>query len=146
MLLRDTFRPLLQLTPVHNGGRWGDTPFSIATHSCTWPQAARHIRHAKVFLGDCSALHVLAVALGTPVVLVEPMEARWNPIFYPLGMDGAVQVVKGNDGRPTWDARHVGDVLRERLGASRDAAARARREEKRADDEYFRSGTRYPGQ
>jgi len=117
-MLRESPRwSMLLLTPANGGGRWGsETPRCVSSRSCGWAEATRHIRHATVFLGDCSALHVLAVAVGTPVVLVEPMEARWNPIFYPLGMDGMVKVVKGNDGRPTYDARHVADALRAGLG------------------------------
>lgn len=83
-----------------------------------WLEAARAIRNADLFFGDCSALHVLAVAIGTPVVLCEPMEARWNPIFYPLGMAGPqVTVVTGNDGKPTFDARHCADAIRSALTA-----------------------------
>jgi hypothetical protein len=44
------------------------------------------------------------------------MEARWNPIFYPLGKTGRVRLVTGNDGLPTIDARHTAEVLREVLG------------------------------
>lgn len=93
-------------------GRWT----TEATYKPTsWEEARTWISNAEVFLTDCSALHVLAVALGVPVVIVEPMEARWNPIFYPLGMDGPqVTVVKGLDGKPTFDARHVQEVLRGR--------------------------------
>ncbi len=87
--------------------------------SADWLSAARCIGESQVFLGDCSALHVLAVALGKPVVIYEPMEARWNPLFYPLGMDGRVRVVKGHDGLPTIDARHTADVLKEVLGHAR---------------------------
>ena len=77
-----------------------------------WIHMAGAIRNADLFLGCCSGLHVLAVAIGIPVVIVEPMEARHNPIFYPLGWDGPqVRVVKGLDGQPTWDARHVREVL-----------------------------------
>lgn len=78
---------------------------------CNWLEAAQWIASARVFLTDCSALHVLAVALGKPVVIMEPMKARWNPIFYPLGMDGRVRVVKGLDGQPTFDARHTTETL-----------------------------------
>jgi hypothetical protein len=92
--------------------RWGE---GERASTYTWEEAASALTAADVFLGDCSALHVLAVALGKPCVLVEPMEARWNPIFYPLGMDGRVKVVKGLDGKPTFDARHTADVLREVL-------------------------------
>lgn len=77
-----------------------------------WLEAAQRIMAAQLFLGDCSALHVLAVAMGIPVLLMEPMEARWQGIFYPLGMDGPqITVVKGTDGKPTFDARHVGEAL-----------------------------------
>jgi len=95
------------------GGRWeteGDaSPLS-------WVDAAVAISTADLFLGDCSALHVLAVAMGTPVVMVEPMEARWNPIFYPCGKSGGqVTLVIGGDGQPTFDARHTADTITARL-------------------------------
>lgn len=81
-----------------------------------WLQAAREIQHSRVFFGCCSALHVLAVALGRPAVVVEPMVDRHNPIFWPLGMDGPqVRCVKGLDGQPTVDARHVAQALEEAL-------------------------------
>ncbi len=74
-----------------------------------WLEAAEEIAASRVFLGCCSALHVLAVALGTPVVIMEPNPQRHHPTFYPLGMTGrGVEVVMGNDGRPTFDARAVG--------------------------------------
>lgn len=83
-----------------------------------WLEAAQRIAAAEVFLGDCSALHVLAVALGKPVLLVEPMEARHNDIFYPLGKTGRVRLLTGNDGLPTHDARHCADALKEMLDAT----------------------------
>jgi hypothetical protein len=99
------------------GSRWKQE----AEHGgCTWLEAAQWIAASKVFFGDCSALHVLAVALGKPVVLMEPMEARWNEIFYPLGKSGPqVRLVTGNDGKPTFDARHCADALKEALGHAR---------------------------
>lgn len=77
-----------------------------------WMEAASRIAAADIFLGDCSALHVLAVALGTPVIIYEPMEARHNPIFYPCGWDGRqVTIVKGLDGKPTTDSRHTHETI-----------------------------------
>lgn len=85
--------------------------------SVGWLEAARRIAVADVFLGDCSALHVLAVALGIPVVLMEPMEARHNAIFYPVGTHDRVRLVRGHDGLPTCDARHVAEALAQVLDA-----------------------------
>lgn len=81
-----------------------------------WQSAAGIIGCAELFFGDCSALHVLAVAMGKKVILMEPMTARHNSIFYPLGKTGRVHLVTGNDGEPTHDSRHCADVLRAALG------------------------------
>lgn len=111
-LLDDGNRPLW--TWVGANTRWCTEGKFLPT---PWTTAARYIASSRVLLTDCSALHVLAVALGVPCVVVEPMEARWNPIFWPLGMDGPrVTCVKGQDGRPTFDARHVRDALEVALG------------------------------
>lgn len=77
-----------------------------------WETAASAIAQSEVFLGDCSALHVLACALGVPCVLMEPAPARHHPIFWPFGTDGPrVTQVRGGDGQWTWDARHVWDTI-----------------------------------
>lgn len=91
---------------------------------CTWEEAASWIRGARVFLGCCSALHVLAVAVGTPVVLMEPNPHRHNDVFYPLGKVGPqVTLVTGNDGQPTFDARHVADAVESALARVRSEEA-----------------------
>jgi hypothetical protein len=78
----------------------------------SWEHAAAWISRAAVFLGDCSALHVLACAIGTPCVLMEPNEARHHEIFWPYGKTGPqVTQVLGTDGRWTWDARHVWETV-----------------------------------
>jgi hypothetical protein len=77
-----------------------------------WERAARYIASANLFLGCCSALHVLACAVGTPCVIAEPAEARHNPVFWPYGKDGPrVLAPKGNDGRQTWDARAIRESI-----------------------------------
>lgn len=84
-----------------------------------WMTLAASMATAKVILCDCSAPHVLAVALGKPVLVMEPCEDRWNPIFWPFGMDGPrVKCIKGLDGRPTFDARHVKDEIEKALQCS----------------------------
>jgi hypothetical protein len=95
---------------VGNSPRWNSEPYGCASKS--WEMAAAWIAGAPCFLGCCAALHVLAIAIGTPVILMEPMEARHNPIFYPLGTRGPqVTQVLGLDGNWTWDARHVADEI-----------------------------------
>ncbi len=98
------------LTSVCNGPRWSGE----AGHSSVglpFLQAAEQIAGARVFLGCCSALHVLAVALGKPVVCVEPNPHRHNDVFYPLGKTDRVRLVLGTDGQPTFDARHVAEAI-----------------------------------
>lgn len=88
------------------GSRWtSEGRGTVTVYPCGWEAAARAIAEAEVLLADCSALHVLAVAIGTPVVCYEPMEGRHNPIFYPLGTHDRVRLVRGNDGLPSFDAR-----------------------------------------
>ena len=100
-----------QLPPMRIGSspRWnaegGETPN-------TWETTVELLQSTMVCVACNSGLHVLAVACGVPVVMMEPSEARWNPIFYPVGDTGPqVTLVRGNDGRPTFDARHVHAVL-----------------------------------
>jgi hypothetical protein len=96
------------------GSRWRTEGGHVS--DLGWIGAAEAIGGAHVFLGCCSALHVLACAMGTPAIIVEPSEARWHPIFWPFGMDGPrVTCVKGNDGKPTFDARHVRDAIKQAI-------------------------------
>lgn len=112
-LLAPSMNYPLVLAPKHS--RWeaecdGDDYYNPIPTS--WLEAAAWIANSEVFFGDCSALHVLARALGKPVVICEPMEARWNDIFYPYGKVGnGVELVLGNDGKPTFDARACEEVL-----------------------------------
>ncbi len=75
--------------------------------------AAGHIQGCGVFLGCLSALAVLAAAMGKPRILVEPNPQRHHPIF----QHWDTPLVAGNDGLPTFDARHVAEELRKKLGS-----------------------------
>jgi hypothetical protein len=99
-------------------------PGNVAVCCCDMQNVAHMLSACQVVIADNSAGHVVARGLGKPVVMVEPAEARHHPIFYPYGDDGArgVTLVKGGDGRPTFDARHVGDVLQQHLERIRHAA------------------------
>lgn len=96
-----------------DSGRATNDFFSV--HAQDWLEVAQNLAHASIFFGCCSALHVLAVALGKPCVIMEPNPHRHHDIFYPLGKTGRVHLVTGNDGLPTFDARHCADAIREAL-------------------------------
>lgn len=118
-VFRHDIYPHVQLTAPRS--RWDiETPAAtVAVERCDWLEAAGIIRNSDLFFGCCSALHVLACALGKRCVLMEPAEQRWNSIFYPYGQDGPrVRLVKGNDGQPTFDARHCADAVEEALRAT----------------------------
>jgi len=81
-----------------------------------WETAQAWISSSELFVGCCSALHVVACALGKPCVVVEPAEARHHPIFYPYGTSGPrVTVALGLTGQPTVDSRHVIAAIEARL-------------------------------
>ena len=106
-------KPTLLNPWVGHSRRWNEEASHLPV---TWAEAMRRVSATPLLLTDCSALHVLGVGLGVPVVVMEPMEARWNPIFFPLGMHGPqVYVVIGGDGRPSFDARHTADLVRKVL-------------------------------
>lgn len=94
------------------GSRWATEAHVTPSD---WVHAAQAITGSQVFLGCCSALHVLAAATGTKAVIMEPAEARHHPVFWPYGFDGRVRLVRGGDGQWTFDARHVADCVREAL-------------------------------
>lgn len=88
-----------------------------------WEGAAAWISQSTLFVGCCSALHVLAVALGKPVIVVEPNPHRHNAVFYPLGTTGQVQLLLGTDGQPTIDARHLQEAITAKLAAKEASVA-----------------------
>lgn len=95
---------------VSNSPRWNNE--TALSGAYNWESAAAWLAISPAFLGCNSALHVLARAMGVPVVMMEPNPQRHNDIFYPYGKSGkGVELVCGNDGLPTFDARHVWDSL-----------------------------------
>jgi hypothetical protein len=111
-------RHYIPATGIGRQVRWMAEAFTPGT---SWEDAAAILQHSRAFLGCNSALHVLAIATGCPVVMVEPQEMRHNAVFFPVGSTGPqVILVLGSDGRPTFDARHVADTL-EAVIASRSA-------------------------
>ena len=104
--------PQVDLAYACGSPRWASEG---RVHNLPWHTAATQIVHGRIFFGDCSALHVLACALGKRCVIMEPAEARWNSIFYPYGTTGRVRLVTGNDGKPTFDSRHCVDAIKEAL-------------------------------
>lgn len=120
--------PTFFLLVPWRGSRWlselgvsGDVwPGNVAVCPCDLKNVAHMLAACAVVLADNSAGHVIARGLGKPVVMIEPAEARHHPIFYPYGDDGSqgVTLVRGGDGKPTFDARHVGDALAAHLEKS----------------------------
>lgn len=120
-LLRERAIRLCYITMAAAGSRW--TTSGARFSPVSWQIAACLLQKYGVFFGDCSALHVLACAVGARVLIMEPMEARWNPIFYPYGMDGPrVTVVKGTDGRPTFDVHHCAEAIQALLQTTKESA------------------------
>lgn len=93
------------------GSRWDLEGGWAAGGASNWIESAQAIQDAKVFLGCCSALHVLSVALGKQTVVMEPNEHRHHPIFWPEAVSDRVHPVIGGDGRLTFDARHTRELV-----------------------------------
>lgn len=93
---------------IPNGSRWFK---ETAAQAYSFDDAARVIRDCDLFVGCLSSLAVLAAAMGKPRVLVEPQVMRHHEIF----QHWDTELVKGNDGKPTFDARHVADAIRRKV-------------------------------
>lgn len=96
---------------VPPNSRWSSEAYPLGSSTDQWMDSARRLSQTDIFLGCCSALHVLAVAMGKQVVCMEPNPQRHHDIFFPLGKTGRVHLVTGNDGLPTFDSRHVKDAV-----------------------------------
>lgn len=116
--------PVCSISGTLKGSRWHlEGSHSAIDHEVdpdagSWMIAAKMIQSCAMFLGCCSAYHVLSAALGKTTIVMEPNPNRHHPIFWPYGIDneaGPVICVKGGDGKPTFDARHVRDAIVSRL-------------------------------
>ncbi len=86
---------------------------NLSWFSGDWILTAHALAHSKLFVGCLSAQWVLANALGITTVIVEPSKARHNPIFFYDHPRNTLLL--GIDGKPTFDARHLVDKVREKL-------------------------------
>lgn len=109
-----------------------DLPANLHLVRADWLQTADFVSWAQVYVGCLSAAWVLANALGKPAIVCEPNPQRHHPVFWcdrPRNI-----LVRGIDGLPTFDARHVGDALAAHLhvaGRERVALAVGEREHPR---------------
>lgn len=109
-----------------NSQRWDAYRHAVGT---TFENLARQIAACSLVVTDCSSAHVLAAAMGKRCVVVEPEEARHHKVFWPGSIQDAkghwhqapnrfgelVYPVIGSDGKPTFDARHTADLIKELL-------------------------------
>lgn len=102
-------------TPIGRHQEWASYwPLGVI-RSLGWLEAVRQIARSTVVVSCNSALWVVANALGKPLVMLEPSEARQNPIFW---LDHPRNHwVLGGDGKPTHDARATLALLRKVLDA-----------------------------
>lgn len=102
----------------HRAWEWVEVAgYPVEFCETNWVQAAAEISSADLFFGCLSAPWVLANAVGTPTVIMEPMEARHNPIFWRNATKN--HLVIGNDDKPTFDLRATRDMIKTVLGEVR---------------------------
>jgi hypothetical protein len=95
------------------GSRYFEWPAGASIDHPDWVLTAQVMSHAQAVLCCLSSQWVLANALGKRCVVMEPAEARHNPIFWREHARNTL--VTGIDGQPTFDARHVLDAVKEAL-------------------------------
>lgn len=86
---------------------------NISWYTGDWRLTAHALANSSLFVGCLSAQWVLANALGIRTVIVEPAEARHNAIFFYNHPRNTM--LMGGDRKPTFDARHLIDKVREKL-------------------------------
>lgn len=108
-----TWRLLLPHTETHRHRAWewwpSISPSSIEYCEANWEETATAIASADLFFGCLSAMWVVANAVGTKTVIMEPTVARHNPIFWVRSPKN--HLVLGNDDKPTFDLRATRDMI-----------------------------------
>lgn len=103
-----------QLWPA-GGGSTRVLPPNLGIVRAGWQETALFFAWADLYVGCLSSAWVLANALGKRCVVVEPNPQRHHPVFWADG-GGKNRLVRGIDGQPTFDARHLADAVRDALG------------------------------
>jgi hypothetical protein len=94
----------------HRAWEWAEAAcYPVEYCETNWEQAAAAIASADLFFGCLGAQWVLANAVGTPTVIMEPSPERHNPIFWRDSPKN--HLVIGNDGKPTFDLRHTAEMI-----------------------------------
>lgn len=106
---------LLTPDPIGRHKEWASYWSPEQIRSCGWREAVHTIAESAVVLSCNSATWVVANALNKPLVMLEPSEARQNPIFWLEQVRN--HWVLGGDGKPTTDARATAELLKVVLGA-----------------------------
>ncbi len=89
------FVPIMPAIP--NGDVWEQFWCFDAVRPANWVESAERVATAQFFVGCCSALYVLACAMGKSALIFEPDKARWDSTFYPYGTNGPrVLLVRAN--------------------------------------------------
>ena len=92
---------------------YGALPGNATKYPVSLEKVIYFLAGSHLVLTDNSLVMTLAQGMGIHTVCMEPEADRHHPIFWPE--TGKLHKVIGNDGRPTFDARHTKDRLVEIL-------------------------------
>lgn len=88
-------------------------PPNVVFYESGWVYSARLLARSSLFFGCCSALWVLANAMGKRTCIVEPSEMRHNSVFYSESPRN--HMLRGESHGDKFDARRVIALLEEVL-------------------------------
>lgn len=89
----------------------GAFPSNVVPYECGWAYAARLMARSSLFFGCCSAMWVLANAMGKRTCIVEPSEMRHNEVFWSASPRN--RLLRGASQGDKFDARRVISLLEE---------------------------------